>query len=48
MCESPIMENPEQEKDFNDYPVVKTYGADLFQRDVTEHGFDDGSEQLSM
>lgn len=34
--ESPITQNHEQEKDFYEFPVVKMYGADLFQRDVTE------------
>ena len=26
--------------DFNDYPAVKTYGADLFQKDIIENNSD--------
>ena len=48
LSESPPTKNQEQEKDFYDYPAVKTYGADLFQRYSTDEDFDDCSEQLKL
>lgn len=42
--ESSIMEN-QLVMDFYDYPVVKKYGADLFQRNDVEQKSEDDSEQ---